>query len=93
MRIQLVDRPGLARSEVRIGLVCPPRTDPDALPLQAANYLLSGGPSSRFTRSLQVDGGPSSEVRSSYTILRDAGLVSLGAVAPRMTRPASRRMV
>ena len=81
MRIQLVDRPGLARSEVRIGLVCPPRADPDALPLQVANYVLGGGSSSRFARSLQADGGRSSDVRSSYTILRDAGLVSLGAVA------------
>ena len=81
LRIQLVDRPGLARSEVRIGLVCPSRTDPDALPLQAANHILGGGSSSRFARSLQLDGGPPSDVRSSYTILRDAGLVSLGAVA------------
>jgi zinc protease len=81
MRIQLVDRPGLARSEVRIGLVGPSRTDPDALPLQAANYILGGGPSSRFTRSLQGEGVPPSDVRSAYTILRDAGLVSLGGVA------------
>ena len=81
MRIRLVDRPGLARSEVRIGLVCPSRTDPDALPLQVANHILGGGSSSRFTRPLQADGGPPSGVRSSYAILRDAGLVSLGAVA------------
>jgi zinc protease len=81
MRIRLVDRPGLARSEVRIGLVCPSRTDPDALPLQAANDILGGGLSSRFTRSLQADGGLSFDVRSSYAILRDAGLVSLGTSA------------
>ena len=82
MRIQLVDRPGLARSEVRIGFVCPSRADPDALPLQVANYILGGGGfSSRLTQSLRVDGGLSYDVRSSYTILRDAGLVSLGTVA------------
>ncbi len=81
MRIQLVDRPGLTRSEVRIGLVCPSRADPDALPLQVANYVLGGGFSSRFTQSPQVTGGGPHDVRSSYTILRDAGLVSLGAVA------------
>jgi zinc protease len=81
MRIQIVDRPGLDRSEVRIGLVGPSRTDPDALPLQAANYILGGGPSSRFTRLSQADGGLRYDVRNGYTILRDAGLVSLGAEA------------
>jgi hypothetical protein len=82
MRIQLVDRPGVARSEVRIGLVCPSRADPDALPLQVADYILGSGPSARFTRPLPADAGPSSDVRSSYTTLLDAGLVGLSAVAP-----------
>jgi zinc protease len=82
MRIQLVDRPGLDRSEVRIGFVCPSRADSDALPLQVANHILGGGgSSSRLTRSLRVDGGVSYDVRSSYAILRDAGLVSLGTTA------------
>ena len=81
MRIQLVDRPGMALSEVRIGLVCPSRADPDALPLQVADYILGSGPSSRFTRPLQADAGPSSDVRSSYTTLLGAGLVGLRAVA------------
>ncbi len=81
MRILLVDRPGLARSEVRIGLLCPSRTDPDALPLQAANYILGGGPGSRFDPLLQAGGGLSPDVRSSYATLRDAGLVSLGTSA------------
>ena len=82
MRIQLVDRPGLARSEVRIGLVGPPRADPDALPLQLANHILGGGGSaSRLARALRADGGPSYDVRSSYTILRDAGLLSLATAA------------
>ncbi len=78
MRIQIVDRPGLARSEVRVGLVCPPRTDPDALPLQAASYILVGGPVSRFARSQRAEGGLPFEVAGSQTVLRDAGLVSLG---------------
>lgn len=82
MRIQLVDRPGLASSEVRIGLVCPSRADPEALPLQVANYILGGGGfSSWLTQSLRLDDGLSYDVRSRYTMLRDAGLVSLGTVA------------
>lgn len=79
MQIQLVDRPGLVRSEVRIGFVCPPRTDPDALPLQVASYLIGGGgSSSRLAQALRADGGPSPEVRSGTTVLRDGGLVSFG---------------
>ena len=82
MRIQLVDRPGLARSEVRIGLVGPPRADPDALPLLLANQILGGGgTSSRLAQALSSDGGPSYDVRSSYTLLHDAGLVGLATTA------------
>jgi hypothetical protein len=80
LRIQIVDSPGLARSEVRIGLVGPSHTDPDALPLEMASDLLGSGPASRFAQSLRVDGGLPCDVRSSTTILRDAGLVGLGAV-------------
>ena len=39
------------------------------------------GLSSRLSQSLRVDGGLSYDVRSSHTILRDAGLISLGTVA------------
>lgn len=81
LRILLVDRPGMVRSEVRIGLVCPSRADADALPLQAANAILVGGPSSRLARALQADGIPSAGLRNSYTVLRDAGLAGLGVVA------------
>ena len=82
LKIRIVDRPGQAQSEVRIGLVCPPRTDPDALPLQVANYVLGGGGiSSRLSASLRGDSGLSYDVRSSLSIQRDAGLISLGTVA------------
>jgi zinc protease len=82
LRVQLVDRPGLARSEVRIGLVCPSRADPDAMPLQVANTILGGGgASARLARSLRPDGGRSDDVRSSYAMLRDAGLVILETTA------------
>jgi zinc protease len=82
MRIQLVDRPGETQSEVRIGFVCPPRTDPDALPLQVANYVLGGGGfSSRLARTLRANGGSAAGVRTSYTILREAGLIGLATVA------------
>jgi hypothetical protein len=82
MRIRLVDRPGLAESAVRIGLVGPARDQPDVLPLQLVDYLLGGGgPTSRLAQSLRVVSGLSYDARSSYAILRDAGLLSLGTAA------------
>ena len=82
LRIRIVDLPGQDRSEVRMGLVCPPRTDPDALALELANYLLTGsGPSSRLVQSLRAEGRLDSDVRGSYAALKDAGLLSLAAVA------------
>jgi predicted Zn-dependent peptidase len=79
-RIRLVDRPELARSEIRVGLVCPPRTHADALALQLADELLVGqGPSSRLGRSLQAAGLEPGELRGSYANLKDAGLLNVGA--------------
>jgi len=79
-RIRIVDRAGVDQSEVRIGFVGPGRASPDFLALQLANFILgAGGFSSRLIQSLRVDGGLSYDVRSSYTALREAGLVSLGA--------------
>ena len=79
-RIRVVDRSDLARSEVRVGLLCPPRTDGDALALQIADQLLVGaGASSRLARSLQAAGLAAADLRASYTILGDAGLLSVGA--------------
>jgi predicted Zn-dependent peptidase len=78
-RVLVVDRPELARSEVRVGLLCPPRTDPAALALQLAEQVLAGsGPSSRLARSLPAAGMAAADLRSSYTILRDAGLLAVG---------------
>jgi predicted Zn-dependent peptidase len=82
-RIRVVDRPDVARSEVRVGLLCPPQTEPDALALQIAEHLLAGsGPSSRLARSLPAGGMAPAELRSSFVILKDAGLLSVGGPVP-----------
>jgi zinc protease len=81
-RIRIVDRPGQAQSEIRIGLPAPARGEPDALSLSLANQVLGGGGfSSRLTQALRVDDGLSYDVRSTYTALRDGGLVTLRTVA------------
>ncbi len=79
-RLRILDRPGLTQSVVGIGLVGPARDSPDVLALQLGNYILGGGPESRLSRSLRQDGGFSYGAHSAYTLLRDAGLVSLSAV-------------
>jgi len=81
VRVRVLDRPGQAQSVIRIGLLAPGRQSPDAPALQIANYILGGGGfSSRLAELLRVKGGLSYDARSSYTILRDAGLVTLATV-------------
>jgi len=88
-RIRIVDMPGLERSEVRAGFAAPGRANADFLPLQLTNFILgAGGFSSRLTQSLRVDGGLSYDVRSGYTALREAGLVSLGVSVQSDSVPA-----
>ena len=78
-RVHVVDLPGLPRSEVRVGFLCPPRSDPDGLALQVAQRLFSGsGASSRLARSLPASGMAPADLRDSYTILRDAGMLGVG---------------
>jgi zinc protease len=81
-RIRIVDRPGQAQSEVRIGLVGPPRADPGLRALETANQILGGiGSVSRLGQSLRQVGGLSYDMRSDLTTLRGASLVTLGTVA------------
>lgn len=78
-RLRVVDRPDLGRSEVRIGLLCPPQTDPDAVALQIAERVFAGGGSgSRLGRALAGSGLSPADLRTSFTILGDAGLLSVG---------------
>jgi zinc protease len=56
-RIYLVDKPGAAQSELRIGHVSLPSTDPDFYPLTVLNYPLGGVFSSRVNLNLREDKG------------------------------------
>lgn len=51
--IHLVDRPGSAQTELRLGHPCVTRTDPDFIPLLVANTLLGGKFTSRINLNLR----------------------------------------
>lgn len=56
-RVYLVDKPGAAQSEIRIGNVSLASTDPDYYPLTILNYSLGGAFSSRVNLNLREDKG------------------------------------
>jgi zinc protease len=56
-KVYLVDKPGAAQSELRIGHVSIPSTDPDFYPLNVLNYPLGGVFSSRVNLNLREDKG------------------------------------
>ncbi|HEY4594596.1 MAG TPA: pitrilysin family protein, partial [Thermoanaerobaculia bacterium] len=53
LRVHLVDRPGAAQTELRVGHVGVPRTHPDYLPPLVANTLLGGKFTSRINLNLR----------------------------------------
>jgi zinc protease len=56
-RIYLVDRPGAAQSEIRIGHPAVARDNPDFFPLQVLNTLLGGSFTSRLNQNLRETHG------------------------------------
>jgi zinc protease len=63
-KLYLVDKPGAAQSEIRIGHVSLASTDPDFYPLTVLNYPLGGLFSSRINMNLREDKGYTYGARS-----------------------------
>ena len=85
----LIDKPGAAQSELRLGHLGVASTDPDYYPLQALNHVLGGAFSSRLNLNLREDKGYTYGVRSAF----DGGLTPgpfevACAVASKVTAPA-----
>lgn len=72
-RIYLVDKPGAAQSEIRIGAPAMPRSSPDFFPAGVMNRILGGQFSSRLNLNIREQKGYSYGVRSGFTMMRGGG--------------------
>lgn len=72
-RIFLVDKPGAAQSEIRIGHPGVARDDPDYFPLTVLNTILGGSFTSRLNTNLRETHGFSYGASSSYSMRLGAG--------------------
>jgi zinc protease len=65
-RVAVVDFPGMNQAQVRIGAVGIARNDPDYVPVQVANVILSGGFSSRLVEEIRVNRSLTYGIRSGF---------------------------
>ncbi len=90
-RVMLIDRPGAAQSEVRIGHVGASRSTKDYYPLSIANMVLGGMFTSRLNLNLREEHGFTYGVRSRFTFRSSPGPFQIStAVGNDVTAPAVR---
>lgn len=78
-RVFLIDRPGSAQADFRIGGLAVRRSDPDYFPLLVANAVLGAGTGSRLFLNIRERLGYAYDVYSSIDSLRQAGTFFEGA--------------
>jgi zinc protease len=89
IRLHIVDKPGAAQSELRIGHRALARTDPDFFPLFVLNYMLGGSFTSRLNLNLRENKGYTYAVHSNLTGGLTPGNFVVGcAVETAVTGPA-----
>ena len=87
--IWIVDRPGSAQSEIRIGRVGPPRSTQDYFPLTVMNTILGGSFTSRLMQNLRETHGYAYGARSSFDYRLSTGpFTASAAVQTDKTGPA-----
>ena len=72
-QIYIVDKPGAAQSQIRIGLVGVPRSTPDYVALDVLNTILGGSFTSRLNQNLRETHGYSYGASSRFDMRRAAG--------------------
>jgi zinc protease len=72
-QIFLVDKPGAAQSQIRVGLVGVPRSTPDYIALDVLNTMLGGSFTSRLNQNLREKNGYSYGAASRFDMRRAAG--------------------
>ncbi len=72
-RVILIDKPGAAQSQIRIGSVGVPRSTPDYFAIRVMNTILGGSFSSRLNSNLREQHGYAYGASSSFDMRRAAG--------------------
>ena len=72
-RVYLLDKPGAAQSQIRIGWTGAPRATPDYFPIRVLNIILGGIFTSRLNTNLREVHGYSYGARSSFEMRRGTG--------------------
>ena len=89
LRLHVVDKPGAAQSELRLGHLGLASTDPEFHPLQALNHVLGGAFASRLNLNLREDKGWTYGVHSVFEGgLTPGAFVVSAAVASNVTAAA-----
>src|SRR5438876_759629 len=77
--VYLVDKPGAAQSQIRIGWIGVPRSTPDYFPIQVLNTILGGSFSSRLNLNLREKHGYAYGAGSNFDMRASAGPFSASA--------------
>ncbi len=94
MRVYLVDKPGAAQSEVRIGYPALARSTPDFFPVVVMNRLLGGQFTSRINLNLRERHGYTYGARSGFTFQKGVGpFTASGAIVTAKTDSALREFL
>jgi zinc protease len=72
-QVYLVDKPGAAQSQIRIGWIGVPRSTPDYFPILVLNTILGGSFSSRLNMNLREQHGYAYGAGSSFDMRSSAG--------------------
>jgi predicted Zn-dependent peptidase len=72
-RVFLIDKPGAAQSQIRIGWVGVARSTPDYFPITVMNTILGGAFTSRLNQNLREEHGYSYGARSGFDMRASAG--------------------
>lgn len=72
-KVYLVDRPGAAQSQIRIGWIGVPRSTPDYFALRVLNTVLGGSFTSRLNQNLREQHGYSYGASSTFDMRSSAG--------------------
>lgn len=93
LRVHLVDRPGAAQTELRLGHVGVPRTHPDYIPLLVLNTLLGGKFTSRINLNLRERHGYTYGASSRFSSRQGPGPFTVAAAVETAATAAAAREV